>query len=528
MLDYLIRNAYIIDGTGKPAFNGDVGIESGKITAVGNLGDAAAAQVIDAAGKWVTPGFIDIHRHADGAVFRNGFGEAELCQGLTAIVNGNCGLSVAPFGSDHKQEILHYLDPITGVLPKDVPTASMRDYLNAIPQTPLSIGMLVGSGILRADACGYQTLHPDSSDFSNIHRALESALSEGALGVSLGLGYAPECFYTTAELVRALEPLRNGTIPFTVHMRQEGSGVTDSIAEMLTVAESLNCPVHISHLKAMGRENWGKKIPEALTLLHRASENGLKVDCDVYPYTAGSTQLLHILPPEFLTGGTDAITARLMNPAARKVLSERIADGNGFDNIAALAGWDGIYLTSLYREENCCYLGKNLAEIGEMRRQTPLDACCDLLAAERCMITMIDFMASEDDIISILKDPLSNVISDATYPTEGNPHPRVYGTFTRILERFVLEKKALTPEEAVHKMTAVPARVLSLQGKGLLIPGFDADLCMFDPFALHENATYEDPRRVSTGMELVLVNGEAALINGQLTGRNPGRVLRSI
>ncbi len=522
LFDILIRNGRIIDGSGAPAFNADLGIKNGKIVAYGNLFGAEAEKVIDASGYTVTPGFIDIHRHADAEVFRDGFGALELAQGLTTIVNGNCGLSVAPVKKEMSEEIFSYLRPITGPVGKNVPTDSMREYLDAVKELdkagkiPVNVGMLAGAGVIRAGVAGYGKVRLDEEDFAKIHTGIENALSEGALGISLGMGYAPECFYTTEELIRALEPVRDMNIPVTVHMRQEGSGVCDSIKEMITVGKSLNAPIHISHLKAMGRDNWQVKIPEALRLMEEARREGLDISCDVYPYTAGSTQLMHILPPDWLEGGTEKVVERLKDKTRRLELDGRIKEKTGgepFDNIAKLAGWDGIYVTSVATGKNKECEGKSIADIARLRGVSELDACCDLLAEENCMVTMIDFMASEDDIVTILNDPFSNVISDATYPTEGMRHPRVCGTFTHLIEHFVLEKKSISLENAVRKMTSMPALALRLRGKGLIREGYDADICIFKPEELHENATYSDPDRRSGGMKYVIVRGRTALVS---------------
>ena len=369
---------------------------------------------------------------------------------------------------------------------------------------------------------------------------MERALADGALGISLGLGYAPECFYTTEELIRALEPLRGQDIPLTVHMRQEGAGVCGAVEEMLTVARTLRIPLHISHLKAMGRDSWGRRIPRALSLLEQARQElqtwkdkaaalepeGMDVSCDVYPYTAGSTQLLHILPPEFLEGGMDAVVRRLRDPAARRELAQRIETGDGFDDIARLAGWDGIYLTSLHCPEDHPFLGKSLAQIAALTGQDPLNCCCDLLVREDCQITMIDFMASEADIAAVLQSELSNLISDATYPTEGMPHPRVYGTFPRLIRHFVMEKHVLTLEQAVRKMTALPAMALRLRGKGILAEGMDADICVFDPAEIRENGDYQHPCEMASGLDAVLVAGMPAVIRDTYTGIRAGTVIR--
>ena len=273
MLDLLIRGGTVIDGTGAPGFSADVAVEGGVIAAVEPLPpDTPARRVMDAAGKLVTPGFIDIHRHADAAAFRPGFGELELRQGLTTIVNGNCGLSAAPFGPAHREEILAYLAPITGEAPPELETETLAGYFASQPPAPIHTGMLAGAGVLRADAAGYALQRLEKRHYDAIHRSMERALSDGAVGVSLGLGYAPECFYTTQELIEALRPLSGGDVPVTVHMRQEGAGVVDSVREMLTVARTLRIPLQISHLKAMGRDSWGKKIPQVLELLEEARQ----------------------------------------------------------------------------------------------------------------------------------------------------------------------------------------------------------------------------------------------------------------
>lgn len=526
MFDTILRGGTVIDGTGRPAFPADVGITGGTITAVGDLSAAAAGRTMDVAGRTVTPGFIDIHRHADAAAFRPDYGSLELRQGLTTIVNGNCGLSAAPFGPDHAAAIRAYLRPITGDIPDTLPSASLAAYLAALRDLPLHTGMLVGAGILRADTAGYELEHLDEAHYRAIHRAMERALGDGALGVSLGLGYAPECFCTTEELIHTLEPLRGQDIPLTVHMRQEGAGVCTSVEEMLTVARSLRIPLHISHLKAMGRDSWGKKIPRALALLEQARQEGLDVSCDVYPYTAGSTQLLHILPPEFLEGGMDAVVRRLADPHERETLAHRIEDGSGFDDIAKLAGWDGIFLSSLHCPEDAPLLGKSIAQEAVLEHKSPLDACCDLLIREHCQVTMIDFMAAEEDIAAILRSPLSCLISDATYPTEGIPHPRVYGSCTRLLQHFVREQGVLTLEQGVHKLTQAPAQALRLAGKGVIAVGADADLCVFDPAALTERGTYQDPCQTALGMDAVLVAGRLAVKNGEMTGVKAGTLIR--
>lgn len=526
MFDTIIKNGSVIDGSTAAAYEADIGICEGRIAAIGQLSGAQAKTVINAVGKAVTPGFIDIHRHGDFAAFGPDYGLLELSQGLTTVVNGNCGLSAAPISPKHREEILSYLAPITGNAPKAIPLDTMGHYLDALSRQKLRmhVGMLVGAGTVRADVAGYRVSHLMPEHYTAIHQRLTQALEDGALGVSLGLGYAPECFYSTQELIQALAPLSGTNIPITVHMREEGTAVDQAVREMLTVAKALRCPVHISHLKAIGKENWGKKIPQVLTLLAEAASQGLDVSWDVYPYTAGSTQLLHIMPPQLLTGGTEEICRKLQTPAARERLRQQLETGTDFDNISRLVGWDNILLTSFQQPENQQYLGKTVAQAAQMRGQAPADFVFDLLAQEHCAVTMIDFIASEEDIGAILQSDRVNIISDSTYPSTGNPHPRVYGTFARMIERYVCQKKVLTLPQAIHKMTAQPAKVLHLRKKGRIAIGYDADINIFRPEEVHELATYESPAQPSAGMHTVLVGGQAVIHQGQFTGAAPGRV----
>lgn len=528
MFDWLITNAKIVDGSGGEPFRGDVAVADGKIAAVGKLSGAAAVQSLEAGGKTLTPGFVDIHRHGDAALFRPDYGKAELTQGITTAVNGNCGLSLAPAAGEYAEELLRYLTPITGAPPARR-FGTVGEYLREAEGTPLRLntGILVGGGTLRANVTGFAEGELTGEQYRRLHALLEGALADGALGVSLGLGYAPECFYTTDQLVRALEPLRDSGRVVTVHMRQEGDGVTRALAEMIEVARALRTPTEISHLKAIGRRNWRRAVPRMLEMIRRVRDEGLDVTCDVYPYTAGSTQLMHVLPPEFQSGGTEALTAQLRDEGAREVMRARMEVGTDFENISLLVGFENIQATGLMRPENRQFEGWPISDIANLRDVSPYDALFDLLAAEHCQTSMIDFITTEEDIAAILREPFSCVISDAIYPSAGLLHPRVCGMTAHLLEHFVREESILTLPQAVRKLTRLPADRLGLNGKGRIEAGADADLLLFDPDRVCECATYSNPMQLSQGMDWVFVGGVPAISQGELTQARTGRVLRN-
>ena len=516
MLDTKIVNARVIDGGGGAAVPVDVGILGGKIAAIGDLKETAAGETIDARGRALTPGFLDIHRHADLAILSPDFGDWELRQGLTTIVNGNCGLSAAPLAGPHRQEVRRYLAPITG----DAGEAcfpTVGEYFRQCASLPLHAGELIGMGTLRANAAGFRPGPLTAAETAAIQSALERALSDGALGVSLGLGYAPESYETTEELISLLSPLRRSGVVISVHMRQEGDGVETALSEMLAVARALETPVEISHLKAIGRRNWRRAVPNMLRAMEKARAEGLDVSCDVYPYSAGSTQLIH---------GLEALTARLRAPEARAAIRRRMETGADFENITLLVGFENVRPTGLRTPEYAPYEGVPLSEIARDRGQDPFDALFDLLSAEGGTPGMIDTIASEEDIAEILRAPFSSVISDATYPDTGLLHPRVTGMTAELLRHFVRERQDLTLEEAVNRLTLRPAERYGLAAKGRIALGADADLCLFDPEGFRPVGTYADPSRAAAGMDWVFVGGCPVLREGRRTGERPGGVLR--
>ena len=401
MYDYLIKNAMIVDGTGKAPFAADVAIKNKKIAAIGELKDEAQ-QVLDAAGRYLTPGFIDVHRHGEAAAFRPGYGKAELAQGLTLVINGNCGLSMTPVQGSHRQEILDYLAPVVGDMPEGCDFSTVGEYKQQLAKVPQRIhnGMLVGMGTLRGCAAGFYDGKLDEEQYAFIYKLLKQGLEEGALGVSLGLGYAPECFYDTEGMIKSLEPLKNSGTVITVHMRQEGDEVVEALEEMITVAKALNTPMQISHLKAIGTRNWNRCVPKMIELLRQARAEGVDITCDVYPYPAGSTQLIHVLPPEFQAGGMDCLTEALLDPEKRAIMKERMKTGTDFENISLLVGFENIQATSLRLPENKEFEGMSIVRIAEKYIEVP----CAVVSPNQARMDQVAATIDEwkaDGVVSI-------------------------------------------------------------------------------------------------------------------------------
>jgi len=518
MFDLLIKDGMIVDGTGRMPYCGDIAVSGGKIAECGGSIPAEACRpegVIMAGGRYVTPGFIDIHCHADSVMFRDPYFSAQkLHQGLTTIVNGNCGLSVVPARGPYEKEIREFLEPVTGSVPEEVPVTSFAEYCEAVRelQLPIHTGMLIGNGTVSASVCGYGARQPDEDEIQEAHLVLEDALQSGALGVSLGLGYAPECHYTTETLIRLLEPMRGAGVPLITHIRGEGDSIHNALREVIAIAKAIGVPLHVSHLKTIGKRNWGAGMIKAMEILDSARAEGVDTACDFYPYCAGSTQLINVLPRNLLEDGLPGLMKALESQEERAKITEELKHpSDSFENIVELAGWDRILVTSLKSEENRKYCGMNMEEIAERRGQDPYNCAYDMLLEENCEISMVDFYGSEEDICRVLEYPFSNVISDSTYPDEGILHPRLFGSFPRILEKYVRDEKKISLVDAVRKMTSMPAGVLGLKEKGTLLAGRDADILVFDLDKIHAGADYTNPCVLSKGFCKVITDGEVRL-----------------
>lgn len=544
MADYIITNGIIVNGKNESPFPGNLVVENGRIREITKADvipeNFPKERILDAKGGYVTPGFIDIHRHGDWKALCGGDDELLNRQGITSVVNGNCGLSVAPVGKKHAGEILSFLSSVTGDLPEKYlekdengniycPVAeSFSAYMKTLGETERSVntGMLVGNGTIRAAAAGYASGRLTKEELRRVWKSLEESLSAGALGVSLGVAYAPEFEYDVQGFTEALRPLAGTDIPITTHVRSEGDGFVESVKEVIQVAKALHIPLHVSHVKCIGKKNWGVRCREILELFHQAREEGVALDFDLYPYLTGSTQLVHLLPPESQEGGTEAMLERLQDSVYRWHLTQVLRKpSRHFENIVELAGFDQIYASTLHSEEYKEMTGKSIAEIAEIRKEDPFEVLYDILIAEKCQATMLDTIASEEDMIHFLKDPYANVISDATYPTGGRYHPRVYAAFPKVLADYVRDRKVFSIQEAVYKMTGKPAQVLHLE-QGILEAGRPADINVFHLENLQVKADFDHPAQFCRGFDYVLTGGEPAVRNDCWKNTGTGRVLK--
>lgn len=529
MLDLIIKNGMIVDGSGGPVFPGEIAVKNGRIVAVRSCIDEPAVRVIDARGHYVSPGFVDIHRHGDAAVFREGFGETEVRQGITSIVNGQCGLSLAPCPEVYREQILQFLQPITGSVDPDAVFSTFEEYTNRVRRQPLPIhvGCCVGNGTVRMAANGFAGGTLSEEKLRMIQEYIRASIKAGALGVTLGLVYAPENQYDTDTLIRVLEPLGDFDVPIAAHIRGESRTLHESLREVISVAEALGVRLEVSHFKSTGKPFWGEHVTRALEIVEEARARGVSVSIDAYPWTAGATQLYQYLPPDYQEGGCEAACARMADPVLRARLTKILQEPQDyFENQLYYVGWENTVITGVSKPENRRYTGLTVAQIGELTGKDPYDAAYDLLIDERCKVGMINFISDEADNERIIQKDYCSIISDSLYAEGGLPHPRVYATFPKVLATLVREKKTLTLESAVHKMTRQPAEVYRLGDKGLIREGMDADLVIFDLNKIETESTYTDPIHYPSGYDYVLVGGTVVVKDDEMDRSvHPGKVL---
>ena len=525
--DIVIRNGLLIDGTGSAGSMGDLAIADGRIVAIGVIPPGDAARVIDAGGLAVTPGFIDIKTHSDFTLPINPKAESKVRQGVTTEIIGHCGFSVAPVLPGKVELLRDYLSPSAPWLPFREMT--FPDYLASFPATSVNAGMLVGHNTLRLMVMGMDARAPNAAELAAMTALLEQALDAGALGLSSGLFTSPGSYAEPAEMTALCRVVERHNGGYFTHLRDESSQVLEAVDEAIAIARDCTIHVEIVHFKCSGMDNWGKAA-RALAMIAQARAEGLDIDCDSYPYTAGSNPLKNLLPQWVQAGGVAEMLTRLALVETRTRIRADIAR-DGLNNWGRLPSWDGVRISvSPHLPQHA---GRTIAELATERGQDPVDTLCDYLVEDRGATRVLVTSISEDDVREIVRSPQALVGSDgncvATYGTvsQGMPHPRFYGTFPRIIGHYVDEIGLLPLETAVHKMTGATARALKLADRGLLKPGHCADIAVFDPADFKDLATYADPHRYPSGARTtVIVNGTVVVENATHTGALPGRVLR--
>ena len=525
--DLLIRRGLLIDGTGAPGRAGDVAINDGRISAMGENLPGEATKVIDARSLAIAPGFIDIKTHSDFTLPINPRAESKVRQGVTTEIVGHCGFSVAPALAGKVDLLREYLSPSAPWLP--FRETSFADYLDTFPATAVNAGMLVGHNTLRLMVMGMSERAPTPAELDAMIGLLEEALEAGALGLSSGLFTAPGSYAQPTEMIALARVLARHNGGYFTHLRDESDHVLDALAEAIAIAQECRVHVEIVHLKCSGIDNWGKAA-RALDMIANAKARGLDVDCDFYPYTAGSNPLKNLLPQWVQAGGVDAMLQRLRLAETRARMRADIAR-DGLNNWGRIASWDAVQVSISPHLPQCA--GRTMEALAAERGQDAIDAVADFLIEDRGATRVLITSISEDDVRDIVRSPTALVGSDgncvATYGTvsQGKPHPRFYGTFPRIIGHYVGELGVIALAPAVHKMTGASARALKLADRGLLREGHCADIAIFDPADFHDRATYAEPHRYPSGSRTtVLVNGIVVVEDCTHTGALPGNVLR--
>ena len=523
----LIKNGLVVDGLLTKPYKSEVLIEDDKIVKIAKAIKDEADVVIDAKGRVVCPGFIDTHSHSDLMMLVNPYNEIKIRQGITTEVLGQDGISMAPLP---KEFISPWRKNIAGLDGEsddiDWEYETTDNYLKMMEKGGVSINesYLVPHGNIRMEAMGLVNTPATKEQIQKMCEVTEREMKAGAYGLSSGLIYMPCAYSDTEELIEMCKVVAKYDGVFVVHQRSEADTIVDSMEEILRIGRESGVKLHFSHFKICGKQNW-KYIPDMEKMLDNAKANGITITYDQYPYAAGSTMLGVILPPWAHDGGTDKLMERLSDESCRIRMKEDMAKGiPGWDNFVQFAGIDQIMVTSVRTQKNQDLIGKSLEEIGKIRGKDPLDATFDLLYDEENAVGMVDFYGLEEHVITFLKRPEQNVCTDGLL--SGKPHPRAYGSFPRVLGRYVREQKILTLEEAVHKMTKKAASAMSIQGKGSLEVGKDADIVIFNQDTVIDTATFVDSVQFPIGIDYVMVNGKLVLEEGECRKISPGKVLR--
>lgn len=527
MSSMLIKNGRIIDGTGAAGFSADLLVKDGKIAAIGTI-DQPADKVIDAAGLVVAPGFIDTHSHSDLDVLLRPQVLPKIMQGITTELLGQDGVSMAPLPTQYISSWRKNLAGLDGDTEQiDWTYETTENYLKMIEAAKPGLNemYLVPHGNIRMEAMGLDNRLPTEEEIEKMKAITRREMEAGAMGLSTGLIYIPCAYSESREIIEMCKVVAEYDGVFVIHQRSEADTILDSMKEVIEIGRKSGVKVHWSHFKVCGKQNWDK-IDAVLELLDEAKKEGITVSFDQYPYVAGSTMMGAILPPWVHDGGTNKAVERLADPELRKKMVHDMENGIlGWDNFVDFAGFENIYVTSVKTEKNADAVGLSIVELAEKRGVDPYTAAFDLLMEEENAVGMVDFYGTEEHVKRFMMRPEMNACTDGLL-CPGKPHPRLYGSFVRILGKYVREEKLMSLEEGVHKMTGKPASVLSLKDRGTLTVGNWADITIFDPETVIDKGTFTDPIQFPEGIAYVIVNGEVAVDHGKHTGALNGQVVR--
>jgi N-acyl-D-aspartate/D-glutamate deacylase len=528
--DIIIRGGTIYDGSGAPGYLCSVAIAGDKLAAVGQLPAGATAQLeIDAAGMAVSPGFVNLMSWANESLIEDGRSKSDILQGVTLEVTGE-GESMGPLTAEMKRE----LKARQGDIQYDVEWTSLAGYLQFLQDKGVScnVGSFIGAATPRINVLGYEDRAPTPEELERMCGIVEQAMREGAMGLASSLIYAPGFYAETDELTALCKAAAKHNGLYCSHLRSESYGLLESLDEFLTVVRESGIRGEIYHLKAAGRDNW-PKLAQAIDMIEQARAEGLTVTADVYTYTAASTGLNGSMPPWVQEGGHDQWVANLKDSKIRKrVLDEMNRKGENWENWFDLSGADGCLVVGLQQDSLKPLTGKTLTEISELWGVSPAEAAIDLVVKDGSRVQMVYFAMSEDNIRLKLSQSWLGICSDMeSSAPEGvflkaSTHPRAYGSFARFLGRYVRDEKIAPLEQAIRRMSGMPCEALGLTDRGRLAANYFADVVVFDPAVIRDNATFEQPMQFATGVHHVLVNGAPVVTDGEHTGKMPGRFVR--
>lgn len=528
--DLILRGGTIYDGSGEEPYEGDVAMVGDQIAKLGDLGRARAVNEIDVEGLAVAPGFINMMCWANESLIEDGRSQSDIRQGVTLEIMGE-GESMGPLSEAMKAEMVR----LQGDIRYDIEWTTLAEYLEYLERRGISpnVASFIGAATPRAHVIGYEDREPTEEELDEMRALVREAMQDGAVGIASSLIYPPGSFAKTDELIALSEVAAEFDGLYASHMRSEGAAMLESVDEVLTIAREAGIRAEIYHLKSSGQANW-PLFDEAVAMVERARAEGLHITADVYTYPAGATGLNAAIPPWVQEGGFEASVERMKDPAMReRIAREMLEESEEWENLYLGAGSpDRILLVGFKNDDLKPLTGKTLAEVAEMRGTDPRYTAMDLIIEDQSRIGTVYFSQSEDIVRKAIALPWVSFNSDeASLAPEGvflesSPHPRAYGSFARLLGRYVRDEKLVPLEEAIRKLTALPADNLKIDRRGRLKSGHFADVVVFDPETIQDHATFVDPHQYATGVMHVFVNGEQVLKDGEHTGATPGRVVR--